>query len=334
MFTRIVVGIDFSARSLAAARWAAQQLAPRARINFVHVLPDPVEPSFMRLKLTEIRALVSDVAGALEGGLKNIGALLAPGRSTVTVRRGEVSEQLALAAEEDDAEVICLGRRRSRRGGARFGATTAHRLLTRSRTAVLIIPATHDAAPSRMIVALDDHAGRHAVLGTAMHAARAWNADVHALHVLSPGLRDLVRGIREADGSLGDDADTRERIDRITDEQALFGVTQKWLADQLEVSRPDGVRTRVHVGVGDPGQEIVAHAHASRADIIVLGRASASLDVAVPNHPFSLGSTTRLVTWAAPCAVLVVPSVAVTPPAPTPTRFNGARRRFEVVTAA
>lgn len=334
MFTRIVVGIDFSARSLAAARWAAQQLAPRARVNFVHVLPDPVEPSFMRTQLTEIRALMSEVAPALEGGLENIGALLAPGRSTVTVRRGEVSEELARAAEEDDAEVVCLGRRRSRRGGARFGATTAHRLITRSSTAVLIVPVTHAAAPSRIIVALDDDAGRQTVLRTAMHAARTWNATVHALHVMSPGLRDLVRSVRHADLALDHDDVTLERVDRMSDEHALFEVTRTWLTEQLGAARADGIRTRAHVGVGDPGQEIVAGAHASRADLIVLGRASMPLDGVVPTRPFPFGSTTRLVTWAAPCAVLVVPSMPVSPPVPRPRRVIGSHRALAGVSAA
>lgn len=334
MFTRIVVGIDFSARSLAAARWAAQQLAPRARVNFVHVLPDPVEPSFLRLQLTEIRALMSDVAPALEGGLQNLGELLAPGRSTATIRRGEVAEELARAAEEYDAEVVCLGRRRSRRGGARFGATTAHRLLTRTPTAVLIIPVTHDVAPSRILVSLDDHVGRHALLRTAMTAARTWNAHVHALHVLSPGLRDLVRSVQPADHALGDDAVSLEHVDRISDEQTLFGVTREWLTAQLDAVREHSVRTRAHVGVGDPGQEIVAHAHASRADLIVLGRASPPLDVAPPRHPFTLGSTTRLVTWAAPCAVLVMPSTPAAPRPPQRTRFTDAHRGVADLSAA
>ncbi|MEP6989520.1 MAG: universal stress protein [bacterium] len=333
MFTRIVVGIDFSARSLAAARWAAQQLAPEARVNFVHVLPEPVEPSFMQRRLTEIRALMSEVAPALEGGLKNLGALLAPGRSTVTVRRGEVADELARAAEEDEAEVVCLGRRRSRRGGARFGATTAHRLLTRCSTAVLIIPVTNDVAPSRILVALDDHDGRVALLRTAMHAARTWNADVHALHVLSPALRDFVRSARPTEPVPGNGAGAREHVERISDEQALFGVTREWLTEQLDTVRPHGIRTRAHVGVGDPGQEIVADAHSSRADLIVIGRASAPPDADVPTRPFPLGSTTRLVTWAAPCPVLVVPAMPVPATAPRPKRFTYAQRGLASVGA-
>jgi nucleotide-binding universal stress UspA family protein len=334
VFDRIVVAIDFSARSLAAARWAAQHVAPQARVHFVHVLPEPAEPSFMRRRLTGLREVMTDVSPALGAGLQNVGTLLAPGRSTVEVRRGEVVEELTRAAEDVGAGMICLGRRRSRRGGARFGATTAHRLLTRSPTAVLIVPTSNDGTPSRISVALDDHAGRQAVLGLAMQAARTWSADVRALHVLSPALRDLMRSVRPADGMDGVEDEPREDDARTAGERTLVGRTRTWLTGQLEASHGVGTLARAQVRIGDPGQEILAEAHASRADLIVLGRASASGDGVTASGPFPLGSTTRLVTWAAPCAVLVAPPRLVPSPAPRPTRSADARRTFAGVSAA
>lgn len=200
--------------------------------------------------------------------------------------------------------------------------------------AVLVIPATHEAAPSRISVALDDHAGRHAVLRVAMHAARTWGADVRALHVLSPALRDLVRCVRPAERTLDEEKGPREDGEQIADERALVGLTRAWLTEQLAKERGDGIRARAHVGVGDPGQEIVAEAHASRAVLIVLGRASAPEDGVMPSGPFPLGSTTRLVTWAAPCAVLVVPASPVPSTAPRPRACAGANREVAGVGAA
>ena len=40
-FNTIVVGIDFSERSLATARWVAHHLSPGAELVFVHVVPEP-----------------------------------------------------------------------------------------------------------------------------------------------------------------------------------------------------------------------------------------------------------------------------------------------------
>ena len=47
-FRRVVLGIDFSERSLAAARRVAACLAPEAEIVLVHVLRRPDAPTFVQ----------------------------------------------------------------------------------------------------------------------------------------------------------------------------------------------------------------------------------------------------------------------------------------------
>jgi nucleotide-binding universal stress UspA family protein len=44
---KILVGVDFSDASLAAARWAARRVAPGGQLFLVHVLPEPFAPLYL-----------------------------------------------------------------------------------------------------------------------------------------------------------------------------------------------------------------------------------------------------------------------------------------------
>jgi hypothetical protein len=59
--------------------------------------------------------------------------------------------------------------------------------------------------------------------------------------------------------------------------------------------------------MGDAGQEIVATARRSGADVIVVGRGGDRSHAEVPAGALCVGSAARLVLWAAPCPVLVLP---------------------------
>jgi hypothetical protein len=62
---RIVVGVDFSAPSVAAANWVARHFAPGAEVVLVHALVIPEPPIFLRGRYPARDTLV---ATALDGG--------------------------------------------------------------------------------------------------------------------------------------------------------------------------------------------------------------------------------------------------------------------------
>ncbi|HEY9480241.1 MAG TPA: universal stress protein, partial [Gemmatimonadaceae bacterium] len=84
---RVLVGIDFSAPSLAAARWVAEHFAPRAELVLIHVIPEPRTPPYLaRVR----RAAHPDTATAerttaLLGGLMALASSLGGPRATADV---------------------------------------------------------------------------------------------------------------------------------------------------------------------------------------------------------------------------------------------------------
>ena len=346
-FNRVLVGVDFSAASLAAARWVAAHFAPRAEVMLAHVLPERDAPPFVRPYLPPMLEVVSEVAPALFGGLRGLADLIGAHRTHVDLLTGPPADALAAAAAEFGADLICLGRMRSRRGGARFGATTAQRLLTRTRVPVLVVPATRPSAPTRVLAAIDERPGSRTVLEAAWRAARAGGAtgdpsseassdassgaSMDALHVLGPELRALVRASRateqgDAPGSHLRLARDEDESPRLRDEAHLFDLTREWVGTRLRAAGVSPARGHPHVRVGDPGQEIVGFAHATGVDLITIGRGGEMEPPGPASGSLPLGSTTRLVMWAAPCPVLVVsPAVESSEAGPPPER--GRRRQ-------
>jgi nucleotide-binding universal stress UspA family protein len=324
-FQRVVIGMDFSARSLAAARWTARHLSADAELIFTHVLPEPETPSFLRAHVSPFLEVVTDMAPALSAGLLGVAELIAPGRSRIEIVAGDPADGLARVADAVGADLICLGRRRSRRGGARFGATSAHRLVARTRTPILIVPRTSESTPRRVLAALDDGVASERVAAIAGALAKRWNAHVHALHVLSPRLRDLVHAGRHLKDVDAPD-DSGESVRAVDD---LFRISRRWVEQRARSASVAPELLRGSVSVGDPGQEILALAHATPVDLVVLGRGRAPDRARRAGRVEPLGSTSRYVMWASPCPVLIIspPSVRVivSPmPRSVPPRAGGA----------
>jgi nucleotide-binding universal stress UspA family protein len=226
----IVVGIDFSERSLATARWVAHHLSPGAQLIFVHVVPEPETPSFLRPHLKGVLEEVSDIAPALTPGLRGVADLVAHGRHRIEIVSGIAADGLAQVAADAGADLICLGRRRLRRGGARFGATTAHRLLARTRVPVLIVPGGDHSTPTRILAALDARDGGDAVVRGAARLAGSREARVDAVHVLSPHLRDLIHSSRTVENA---DSAITNGVESTSD---LFRLMREWLEQQADVT--------------------------------------------------------------------------------------------------
>ncbi|NUO62248.1 MAG: universal stress protein, partial [Gemmatimonadaceae bacterium] len=233
---------------------------------------------------------------------------------------GDAAEALASAASAAEADLICIGRPRSRRGSARFGATTAHRLIARSAVPVLVVPAEQRGAPSRIVAAIDDGRAARGVIDASLALAAAHEATVEGLHVLSPELESMARSARlDARGSAGAWPGARQGL---RDEEELLQLTREWIERQLRADRR--VQSGAHARVGDVGQEIMAGAQSLDAGLIVMGRGG-ELPRRARDDALPVGSTTRMVTWAATCPVLVVPGERVLASTPRTRKIGFAR---------
>ncbi len=111
-YRRIVIGVDFATASLAAVRWTAAALGRRARLLLVHVTPDPRRPAFLQHEPPA--ADVLHAAPSVYQGLRGLADLAGRDRSDVDIFIGNPADALALAAEEFDADLICVGKSRRR----------------------------------------------------------------------------------------------------------------------------------------------------------------------------------------------------------------------------
>jgi len=279
-YRRIVIGVDFSTASLDAVRWVATAFAPHAQLFLAHVVTHARLPSFLGSHVDQAGDPDVDEP-TLYPGLAGFAGLAGAPRAEVTVRRGEPADELAALAREVDADLVCVGRSRRRRGSGRFGATTPQRVLARTTRSVLLVPAGARLGPARVLAAVSDGTESEAVLRAATTLTADWDARVDALHAL----------------------DVRIATSQSPSVQRL---TESWLTQRTARMCALSDRVTAIARTGEAGEAILTHAGATHSDLVVMGRRtlvgrSATLDGCV-------GSTTRLITWTTPCPVLVVGS--------------------------
>jgi nucleotide-binding universal stress UspA family protein len=290
---RVLIGIDFSEASLAAARWIARQFAAEAELILVHVIPVPPPPSFCRDILADRQTLATGAVPRLEGGLRGFAATLPSARVTTHLRVGRPFEQIAELAEELRVDLIALGRTGERAGTWKRLGSTADRLIRRVRTPVLIVPGSPATIANRVLAAVDDAQNATAVLDGAHTLARLFGARLLAMHALSDAFG--AHGARATRGSgIAGHAHTPTT-------EAVRNAARVWLRDRIEQTGADPATADVTVSIGDAGPAILAEAQRSGAELIVVGRWGAhALGQA------GTGAVTRFVLRGARCPVLII----------------------------
>ncbi len=316
---KILVGVDFSDASLAAARWAARRVAPGGQLFLVHVLPEPFAPLYLNSYADPALNQLAGYTPGLYGALKGFGDALRSDRVRVGVRSGNPAATLARVAEEVKADLLCVGRGGRRQGGSRFGATTPQRLLAHARVPVLSVPSITDDTTARIgaqriIAAVDARAGGDSILEVAAALASEWGIDLEAVHVVEAETRtqSLARYIGRLSTQNGQrsSADEVRRVGvEALSELGLTSLAEEWLKSRLAAVE-GGARGHVSVRWGDPGPELVSYAQ-EHAALLVVGRESQRSPVVFGGN-FPSGSTTRYVLWSAPCPVLVMPPIGAT----------------------
>ena len=169
----IVVGVDFSEVSLAAAQWVGRHLARDAALTLVHVIEPPRVPNALRLRSarmpdpeSRLRARVESLRGALHGLSRVVG-----GTDTgVAVRVGDPALQLAAYADMVEADLVVAGGNAVSHTAARHETATTDRLLRRLSRPVLVAR-TLRAAPTTVLAALDSDTAASVLAAARMVAA-------------------------------------------------------------------------------------------------------------------------------------------------------------------
>ena len=232
LLDHIVVGVDFNAASVAAARWTAQSLAPEAEITLVHCIPPTKQPTI------DTRRAIARARQKLEELRDELGA----DRVRVEVCEGIASDRIAELAARVDADLVVVGPHNRHPQTADSVGSTAERLVNRSCAPVLLATGELRGPPRRLLLPVQGPVISAFVFEWARALEARCGARVSVLHV------DVARCYSGA-------------------ESGLSG-TPRWrrLADGFDSNVfVDAVTTR------EPATAVMSQADRFSSDLVVLG---------------------------------------------------------------
>ena len=235
LLERIVVGVDFGPASLAAARWAAQSLAPEAEIVLVHC----VSPT--KVATVGAESATSRARHRLEVLRQELGSA----RTRVEVTDGNPAMRIAAAADRLDADLIVVGpHNHYPQTEARVGST-ADELVHLSCTPVLLATGELRGPPRRLLLPVQGPDISAFVFEWARAIEARCDARISIVHV------DVARCYGDATEKVSSDQAPRWR--RVAD---------GFEPDTLFV---DAVRTNT------PADTVMSQAQRFSSDLVVLG---------------------------------------------------------------
>lgn len=287
-FEKVVIGIDFSRVSRAAAQWVADHFAPDAELILVHSVELPKLPGFLAGLTPKPAEVVDTAREGAETRLLELGAILGAEKVRHEVTVGRPSEQINVVAREVGADLIVVGEHGRGRGLSGVIGTTADRTLRLATVPVLLARGLPDGPPESVLIPIDESETSKLALGWGKSIMETFDTEVRALYAVSPLISSRIRAVSTA---------TREEHLQ----QDLIRNAENWLREEFERASFDRERLEVEVTVGEPGYEITAAAKRFGVDLIVMGsRGSGAL------APALLGRVTRLVLRGSKVPVLVI----------------------------
>lgn len=290
---RIVVGVDFSDSSIAAAQWAARYFGRGAELVLIHAVDIPEPPRFLGDRFPPRELLLDTQREGTETRLAKLVDSLAGARIRSVVRFGRAAEQIEKVAAEMGADLIVAGKHGERSWMGRGPGSTAERLSRSCGIPVLLAAGLRQAVPKRLLVAVDDDDVTDWVLGWARMLSERFGADVTALHVVSNAVLSHVLSMAAVTGGSTD-------LDEARIQDEFRQDAERWLRRIGAVGLPRD-RVDYRTAFGHPAEEILTAATQLDADLVIMGsRRPGTLRRTV------LGSVASEVLHRAPRPVLIV----------------------------
>ena len=290
---RVVIAIDFSERSLHAARWAARNFATGLDFVLVHAVTLPEPPPFLRGRFPNLPDVEESARTGALSRLRDVARSMPASGVQSEVRIGNAAEQIAAVAREVGADAIVVGKHGDRPGLLHRLGTTADRLVKIAPAPVLLVTGQRDIPARHILVAVDDADITRTVVDWSRLLAKRLSADITTLHVVHSAILSHI-----AAGACGLDAATSLSPSEIRAQVCDEGV--RWMRGLFDDESSTSAFTP-EVAFGMIAHEIVAAAERRQSDLIVLGRTGAGL----ARRPL-LGSVAHHVLHTARCPVLVV----------------------------
>lgn len=284
---RVVIGVDFSAPSLAAADWVRMHFAPEASSVLVHAIHIPKPPGFLRSSFPSRDEVLTSARSGASTRLSRIRDTHGWGDIGIDVRDGRAENAIAAAASETDADIVVVGEHARPRGIWTTLGSTAEALVRCSPVPVLLVRSAPDNPPARILVAVDDSERGLAALRWGALLAKRFEAEQTAFHAFRPVYLGIARSVSgtQAAASL---------------ERQQLSQTERWLEQYVHDAKL-GASVTTSVERGDPASALVAFQRGGEYDLVVIGSRGAG-----GVGRMLLGSVASGVLRGASCPVLVV----------------------------
>jgi len=283
----MLIGVDFTAPSLASAAWVARTFAPEARIVLVHVLETSALRRFFSAQ--DAKAKAEDMRAEVSTRMEEMRTEFGADRCKVVVTDGAPGMRLAEIAREENASLISVGAYRETFAGGLLGSVVS-RLLGASTVPVLIAHGIPDGPPTRALVAIDASDVGRDVLAWTRTLAETLHLEGQVLSAIEPP------GIAVNTTLFSSDEEYQNARAKVI-ERVRLGVREA--ADEAGLA--PGLFEAVAV-YGRPELEIALAAERMGANLLVLGTRGHG-----HGRALVVGSVSRRVIEASSCPVLVVP---------------------------
>ena len=267
-FARMLLGIDFGTASLAAARWAAANVAPRTEAILAHVMPSTDHDAHDGDGATGTQSPRERRSG-ISGGLSGFAATLDAASARTVLRSGSASHWLSTIANDSEASLVVLGRR-SDANRTRVGEPNViERVARRTSASVLVVPERTGESVARVVAAVDDSPFAPKVLGVAARLARVHELALSIVHVLSPVMGTYARVARPSRNSGAGDEVLPAPTPRAAPLRLPIRVG-RWLVELANAHHALS-RDRIEVTIGDPARELTRAATPTDRTLVVVG---------------------------------------------------------------
>lgn len=210
-YNKLLAAYDASASSQNALR-QAMALADREN-SWIKVLA--VVPSYEGdLELVGVRNIEAARRGPVETLVRSAREIVGPDSANVitNVEQGEAYEKIIDVAEQEQCDLIVMGRRGLRHLERMLIGSVTARVIGHTGKDILVVPRDEEIGLSRMMVAIDGSAYSQAALERALYFAEEYDAELFAVSVVDilpehyADAPDVVEGLEKKSAAILDQA--------------------------------------------------------------------------------------------------------------------------------
>lgn len=279
---RVVIGVDFSAASTAAAKWATRYFAPGADVILLHVVDEhlgpPLDAGPAMQRCCELRAEIG-------------------GTTAIEIVHGSSATAIARVAAERSAGLIVVGKHGAGPGHKQLGSIAEH-LILGSPVPLLLATGMGEGEPRNILAAVHDDTSRERVVQWARTLSVEFDAACVALRIAGDTVQTHLLSMASLAARGGGVAS--HELDGADDDYA------PWIAELTSTTPALEEHSPLHAA--STAKHVVEGAERLHSDLIVVG--SSGFAAAAASAEMSVACS---IARQAACPVLVAKAAAGPP---------------------